>query len=77
MSSDMTDEEYEFTHEHYTHDIRKKDLLSCNEKELRIRCSFDEKYIKTLENKIKTLSSKLDSLKKSVEAERYISEEFE
>lgn len=54
--SEMDEDELEHTREHYTHEIRNKDLMSCNERELRIRCSFNERYIKILENKIRELS---------------------
>lgn len=41
------------------HEIRKKHLLDLRESELRIRCKYDEDYIKILERKIMTLEKKL------------------
>lgn len=41
------------------HEIRKKHLLDLRESELRIRCKYDEDYIKILERKILTLEKKL------------------
>lgn len=57
--SEMTDEEYEYTREYHTHDIRKKSLMDCSAKELRIRCNMDEEYIKKLEKRVKRLSTAL------------------
>lgn len=62
--SEMDKDELDYTREHYTHEIRNKDLMSCNERELRIRCSFDERYIRILENKLKSLGKELDKVKK-------------
>lgn len=56
--SEMDDDELAYTREHHTHAIRKKNLMDCNEKELRIRCSFDERYIKYLEKRVKELEPK-------------------
>lgn len=52
---DLDDDELEATRELHTGDIRKKDLMSCTLRELRIRCSFNERYIKELERKIHKL----------------------
>jgi len=41
------------------HEIRKKHLLDLRESELRIRCKYDEDYIKILEQKIMVLEKKL------------------
>lgn len=56
---DLDDDELAYTREDYTHDIRRKDLMLCTESELRIRCSFDERYIKELERRISELRKKL------------------
>ena len=49
---ELDDDELAYTREHYTHEIRKKNLMDCNEKELRIRCSFNERYIAQLEREL-------------------------
>lgn len=41
------------------HEIRKKHLLDLRESELRMRCKYDENYIKILEQKIMVLEKKL------------------
>ena len=41
------------------HEIRKKHLLDLRESELRMRCKYDEDYIKILEQKIMVLEKKL------------------
>lgn len=82
--SDMTDEETEFTREMYIGELSKKDLMNCNERELRIRCSNSERLlkhayqiIKKLEKENTELKAKIESYKRSYEAERDIDEEFE
>lgn len=61
--SEMDDDEYEYTRERYTHEIRRKNLLDCSEKELRIRCSFNERYIAALEKEIFLVKKELQKLK--------------
>lgn len=49
-----------------THEIRNKNLYDLNERELRIRCAYDEQYIKQLEkeiNRLKTIVEKRESTK--------------
>lgn len=84
MSSEMTDEEYESTHEMHTGEITKKDLLNCNERELRIRCANSERLlkhayqiIKKLEKENTELKAKIENDRKRYYAERDIDEEFE
>lgn len=81
---DLTDEETEFTREMNTGEISKKDLLNCNERELRIRCANSERLlkhayqiIKKLEKENAELKAKVDNFKRSYEASRDIDEEFE
>ena len=74
--SEMDEDELAYTREHYTHEIRKKNLMDCNEKELRIRCSFNERYIAQLEREFGKLKSQLESIKATLEANRDIDEEF-
>lgn len=81
---ELEEDELEMTREMNTGEISKKDLLSCNEKELRIRCANDERIIrhahqiiKKLEKENVELKSKIASYKRSYEAERDIDEEFE
>lgn len=82
--SEMDEEEYEYTKELYTGEIRKKDLLNCNEKELRIRCSITEQQLKRaldiihkLEKENAELKAKIENHRLSYEANRDIDEEFE
>lgn len=49
---ELDDDELAYTREHHTGQIRKKALKDCTEQELRIRCSFNERYIQELEKKI-------------------------
>ena len=53
---ELDQDEFEYTKELNTGEIRKKDITECTKKELLIRCTFDEQYIKVLENKLKDLS---------------------
>lgn len=46
------------------HEIRKKHLLNLRESELRIRCKYDEDYIKILEKRILTLEKELQKYNK-------------
>ena len=64
--SEMTDEEYEYTREYHTHDIRKKNLMDCNARELRIRCNMDEEYINKLEREFNSLKRQFEDLKERV-----------
>ena len=75
--SELTDKEFEFTHEHNIHELRKKDIATCNVQELRIRVAYDEMYIKSLEKEYTSLKAKYEGLKASLEANRDIDEEFE
>ena len=84
MSSEMTDEEYEYTHEMHTRDLRKKDIATLSLSEAKIRIFYDEKDLKTArmllkekDNKIKKLETKLESLLQSLRADKDIDEEFE
>lgn len=81
---DLTDEETDFTREMHTKEISKKDLLNCNEKELRTRCANSERLlkhayqiIKKLEKENTELKAKIENDKKRYYAERDIDEEFE
>ena len=40
-----------------THEIRNKNLYDLNEQELRIRCAYDEQYIRQLEKEISRLKT--------------------
>lgn len=66
---DLDDDELMATRELHTGEIRKKNLLDCNERELRIRCSFDEQYIKRLEKKIHELERQTNTSDIEVEPE--------
>lgn len=46
------------------HEIRKKHLLDLRESELRIRCKYDEDYIKILEKRIIILEKELQKYNK-------------
>lgn len=46
------------------HEIRKKHLLDLRESELRIRCKYDEDYIKILEKRIMILEKELQKYNK-------------
>ena len=78
--SDMDNEETKATQDLYSGlkiaNIRKKNLMTCNEQELRMRCAYDEQYISILENRIKELSAKVEQHRRSYES-RDIDEEFE
>lgn len=74
--SEMDDDEYEYTRELHTHDIRNKNLMDCNARELRIRCSFDEQYINQLEKEFSNLKRQFENLKSRLKADRDIDEEF-
>ena len=39
------------------HEIRNKNLYDLNEQELRIRCAYDEQYIRQLEKEISRLKT--------------------
>ena len=39
------------------HEIRNKNLYDLNEQELRIRCAYDEQYIRKLEKEISRLKT--------------------
>lgn len=58
-------------------EIRKKNILDCNEQDLRMRCAFDEQYIRKLEKKsiedskrIKELESKIKELEDKIQYSR-------
>ena len=81
---DLTDEDTEFTREMNTGELTKKDLLTCNERELRTRCSNSERLlkhayqiIKKLEKENAELKAKIEADRKSYLASRDIDEEFE
>ncbi len=64
--------------------IREKHLLDCNIQELRMRCAFDEQYIKRLESihikdskRIKELEDKIQYSKDLYEATRDYDGEFD
>lgn len=40
-----------------THKLRNKNLYDLNEQELRIRCAYDEQYIRQLEKEISRLKT--------------------
>ena len=40
-----------------THKLRNKNLYDLNEQELRIRCAYDEQYIRKLEKEISRLKT--------------------
>lgn len=84
MSSEMTDEEFESTHEMHTGDITKKDILSCTKNELKTRCANDERLlkhayqiIKKLEKENTELKAKIEADRRSYLASRDVNEEFE
>lgn len=81
---DLTDEETEFTREMTVGELGKKDLMCCNERELRIRCANSERLlkhayqiIKKLEKENAELKAKIENHRLSYEANRDIDEEFE
>jgi len=54
------------------HEIREKHLLDLRESELRIRCKYDEDYIKILEKRILTLEKKLQKYNKERDNELWL-----
>lgn len=84
---DLTDEETELTREMHTGDITKKDLMNCNERELRTRCANSERLLKHAYQIIKKLEKENTELKAKIDyykekelqrlEERDIDEEFE
>lgn len=81
---DLTDEETEFTREMNTGEITKKDLMNCNERELRTRCANSERLLrhayqimKKLEKENAELKAKIEADRRSYLASRDVNEEFE
>ena len=81
---DLTDEETEYAREMHTCEISKKDLMNCNERELRTRCANSERLlkhayqiIKKLEKENTELKAKIENDRKRYYVERDIDEEFE
>ena len=50
-----------------THKLRNKNLYDLNEQELRIRCAYDEQYIRQLEKEISRLKTIVERKEKKFE----------
>ena len=75
---ELDEDEYMHTRELHTGYIRKKKLDDCTEKELVVRCRFNERYIQKLEGIIKAQEREIQDLRRRQSVDdRDCDEEFE